>query len=152
MELTMAGPNVINFGSKVAFLNGVALLNGVAISLPNSATNPGTAIAGDIYYNTVSNAILYYNGTAWISLGASSSSYTVNTFILGSGNITDGFVTLSSTPAVPADTILTVIGGPMQLYGTDFTVVGSQLNFIGSLAISGISALISGDVLVVQYS
>jgi hypothetical protein len=40
----------------------------------------------------------------------------------------------------------------MQSYGTDYTVSGSQLNFIGGLATGGSSALISGDVLVIQYN
>lgn len=148
----MAGPNTLNFGSKVQFLNGAVFINGAPISLPASGSDPGTATSGDIYYNSISNTVRYYNGTTWISLGASSATYTVNTFILGSGNITDGFITLSSAPTMPADTVLTVIGGTMQLYGTDFTVSGSQLTFIGSLATSGISALVSGDILVVQYS
>jgi len=149
----MAGPNTINFGSKVMFLNGAIFVNGQPVALPNSASDPGSATTGEIYYNSTSNTVRYYNGSIWISLGASSgSTYIVNTFILGSGNITDGFVTLSSAPGISADTILTVIGGAMQLYGTDFTVTGSQLTFINSLAIGGISALVSGDVLVVQYS
>ena len=148
----MAGPNIINFGSKVQFLNGALFVNGVAVSLPSSATDPVSASAGDIYFNSVSNVVRYYNGTTWVSLGASSSTYSVNMFVLGSGNITDGFVTLTSPPDVPSDTILTVIGGAMQLYGTDYTVSGSQLTFMTPLAIGGISALVSGDVLVIQYN
>ena len=148
----MAGPNILNIGSKVVFLNGAIFVNGQTITLPASASDPGSPVVGEMYYNSTSNTIHYYNGTIWISLGASSSNYTVNTFILGSGNITDRFVTLSSAPDVPADTILTVIGGPMQLYGTDFTVSGSQLTFMSSLAIDGVSALVSSDVLVVQYN
>src|ERR1019366_8839420 len=104
----MAGPNIINFGSKVMFLNGAVFVNGQTITLPASASDPGSAVVGELYYNSTSNTIRYYNGTIWISLGAGSSSYTVNTFILGSGNITDGFVTLSSAPGIPAGTILTV--------------------------------------------
>jgi hypothetical protein len=148
----MAGPNILSFGSKVAFLNGVIFVNGQSITLPAITADPGSPTAGEIYYNSTSNTVRYYNGTTWISLGSSSSSYNVNTFVLGSGNISDGFVTLSSIPDVPADTILTVIGGAMQLYGTDYTVSGSQLTFMNGLASGGISALVSGDVLVIQYN
>jgi hypothetical protein len=148
----MAGPNIINFGSKVQFLNGAVFVNGQPVSLPNSVSDPGSAVAGEIYYNSTSNTVRYYNGTTWTSLGASSSSYSVNTFILGSSDITNGYVTLSSTPDVPTDTILTVIGGPMQSYGTDFTVSSAQLTFINSLAVGGFSALVSGDILVIQYN
>jgi hypothetical protein len=143
----MAGPNILNIGSKVVFLNGQA------ITLPSAASNPSPANPGDMYYNSVSNTLNYYNGTTWINLGSNSTAYTVNTFVLNAGNITNQYVTLSSAPDTPSDTILTVIGGPMQLYGTDFNISGgTQLNFINSLASGGHSALVSGDILVIQYN
>ncbi len=35
------------------------------VNLVALAQDPGTAIAGDIYYNTSLNSLKYYNGTAW---------------------------------------------------------------------------------------
>jgi hypothetical protein len=35
------------------------------VNLVALAQDPGTAIAGDIYYNTALNSFKYYNGTAW---------------------------------------------------------------------------------------
>jgi hypothetical protein len=148
----MAGPNILNFASKVSFLNGVVFLNGVALTLPNAASDPGSANAGDMYYNTGSNTIRFYNGTIWSDIGGGSSSYLVNEFTLSPTDISNGYVTLSSAPAIAADTVLTVIGGPMQSYGVDFTVSGAQLTFINSLAFGGVSALVSGDMLVIQYN
>jgi hypothetical protein len=148
----MAGQNTLNFASKVTFLNGAVFLNGQALSLPNSASDPGSAMAGDTYYNTVSNTIRFYNGTVWSAIGGGSGSYLVNEFTLSPTDVSNGFVTLSSAPTTPADTILTVIGGPMQSYGIDYTVSGSQLTFINSLAFGGASALVSGDMLVIQYN
>ena len=142
----MPGPNILNFASKVVFLNGQP------ITLPIAASTPVTAIGGDLYYNSTTNTLNYYNGTIWINLGATGSNYTINTFILSSGDITNQFVTLSSVPDIASDTILTVIGGPMQRYGTDYTVTGSQLNFIGDLATGGPAALVAGDILVVQFN
>jgi hypothetical protein len=147
----MAGPNILNFASKVAFLNGVVFVNGTAVTLPNSTTDPVSAIAGDMYYNSVSNTVRFFNGTTWADMGGSSS-YLVNEFTLSPTDISNGFVTLSSAPDVPADTILTVIGGPMQSYGVDYTISGAQLTFINSLAVGGVSALVSGDILVIQYN
>ncbi len=147
----MAGPNILNFASKVAFLNGVVFLNGVALTLPNAPSDPVTASAGDMYYNSVSNTIRFYNGTIWSDIGGSSS-YLVNEFTLSPTDISNGYVTLSSAPAVAADTILTVIGGPMQSYGVDYVVSGARLTFINSLAFGGVSALVSGDMLVIQYN
>jgi hypothetical protein len=119
-------------------------------------------------------AIIYRNAFNWVELlpgtsgqflqtqGASanpiwtsvppSNPYYVNTFTLVSGDITNQYVTLSSIPDTPADTILTVIGGVMQSYGTDYSISGSILNFLGGLATGGNSALVSGDKLVVQYN
>jgi hypothetical protein len=150
----MAGPNTLTFTNKVTFLNGIVFLNGVALTLPNAVSDPGTAVAGDMYYNSTSNTIRYYNGTIWQAIGGGggSNQYYVNTFTLSPTDITNQFVTLSSAPDTPADTILTVIGGPMQSYGIDFTVSGSTLTFMGGIASGGSSALVSGDMLVIQYN
>jgi hypothetical protein len=144
----MAGPNILNFASKVVFLNGQP------ITLPIAATMPGSATAGDMYYNSTTNTINYYNGATWITIGSGgggSNPYYVETFVLSGTDISNQYVTLSSTPDTASDTILTVIGGPMQSYGTDFDVSGAQLNFSGELATNGQAALVSGDILVVQY-
>lgn len=146
----MAGPNTLNFASKVTFLNGVVFLNGVALTLPNATSDPGSAGAGDMYYNSTSNTIRFYNGTVWADIGGGGSgSYLVDEFTLSPTDISNGFITLSSTPITPADTILTVIGGPMQSYGPDFTVSGNHLSWSG-LFLAGV--LVSGDILVIQYN
>ena len=48
-------------------LNDNQLLNA---RLQNLASDPGTANAGDIIYNTSSNLFKFYNGTAWIDPSA----------------------------------------------------------------------------------
>jgi len=80
---------------------------------------------------------------------AATSDYKVAEYTLSPTDIANGYVTLPSTPAILADTILTVIGGPMQEYGVDFIVSGSQLTW-ASYTLQGI--LVSGDVLIVQYT
>ncbi len=52
-------------------LNGNQLLN---VRLQNLASDPQSADAGDIIYNTTSNVFKYYNGTAWVD--PSTGSYT----------------------------------------------------------------------------
>jgi hypothetical protein len=98
--------------------------------------------------------VLTSNGTAvaptWQAT-APANPYYVNKFTLTSTDITNQYVTLSSIPDTPADTILTVIDGPMQSYGSDYTVSGSILSFSGDLATGGNAALVSGDMLVVQF-
>lgn len=43
--------------------------------MDNQAANPGTPVLGQIYYNTVSNVPLFWNGTTWVSLNPSSSRF-----------------------------------------------------------------------------
>jgi hypothetical protein len=40
------------------------------LGLPTGTTDPGTAEAGDLFYNTDTNKIRYYDGTQWLDLAA----------------------------------------------------------------------------------
>ena len=62
-------------------LNDNQLLNA---RLENLASDPGTANAGDIIYNTTSNVFKYYNGSSWVD--PSTGSYTSWTAISDSGS------------------------------------------------------------------
>ena len=68
-------------------LNGNQLLNA---RLQNLASDPGSADAGDIIYNTTSNVFKFYNGSAWVD--PSAGNYTSWTLSGNSGNgtIVDG--------------------------------------------------------------
>lgn len=50
------------------------------IGLASLSSDPGSATAGDTYFNTTSNVVRYYNGTAWATVGSGggSGSYTVS--------------------------------------------------------------------------
>lgn len=88
-------------------------------------------------------------GTITVTNTAAGNEYYVNLFTLTPTDISNGYVTLSQAPDTAVDTVLTVIGGPMQSYGADYTVSGSQLSWNG-LFLSGV--LSSGDMLVVQFN
>jgi hypothetical protein len=79
---------------------------------------------------------------------SATSGETVQEFTLSPTDISNGYVTLSTTPVNPTLALLNVIGGPMQSYGSDFTISGTHLSWTGNLA----SVIASGDMLVVQYS
>jgi len=53
-------------------LNGNQLLNA---RLQNLASDPGSADAGDIIYNTTSNVFKFYNGSAWVDPSAGTYRY-----------------------------------------------------------------------------
>lgn len=71
------------------------------------------------------------------------------TFIhtLSPTDITNKFITLPITPSAPTLVLLTVVGGPMQSYGTDYIVSTNTLGWSG-LFLDGV--LVSGDILIVE--
>lgn len=66
--------NELKFGNKVVFLNGLP------ITLPVASADPGSATAGDLYYNSVSLTVKYYNGSVWANLatGAAAANTSLN--------------------------------------------------------------------------
>ena len=68
-------------------------------------------------------------------------------YTLNSTDISNGYISLPTTPTQPSNTLLTVAGGPMQIYGVDYMVVGSALTWLG-LGLNGILAV--GDILSVE--
>lgn len=74
---------------------------------------------------------------------------TVEKFTLTGTDITNKYITLSSSPATAGNTVLLVADAPNLFYDTDFTITGgNQLSWNG-LALDGI--LSSGDSLTVMY-
>lgn len=63
-------------------------------------------------------------------------------------DIDNKFVTLASTPLIPSAVIVNCEGGIPQAYGTDYVVIGNQINWDG-LGLDGF--LDETDVLLVQY-
>lgn len=81
--------------------------------------------------------------------GGGGPGYNVFLYTLTPTDISNKYITLPAVPATTGLTQLTVIGGPLQSYGTDFIVSGMQLNW-SSLFLDGV--LTSGDKLVVTYN
>ncbi len=59
--------------------------------IENLGSDPGTGVSGQIYYNTVSNKLKFYDGSAWANIGGGSAA---NDFLTGlSFNTIDGVLT-----------------------------------------------------------
>lgn len=58
--------NELKFGNKVVFLGGNP------ISLPIATSDPGSAVNGDMYYNSTSNRVRVYQGGGWVDLATGS--------------------------------------------------------------------------------
>ena len=79
-------------------LNGNQLLNA---RLQVLASDPGSAVAGDIIYNSSSNVLKFYNGTSWVDPSAGSYTSWQLSGDSGSGTIVNASqVTLSGSGAI----------------------------------------------------
>jgi len=80
-----------------------------------------------------------------------SDSYNTVLTTLTQTDIDNGFINLPATPSLPTGTIVALEGAPSQTYGSDFTVLGNQLNFAnvddGDLG----NILTAGDILTIMY-
>jgi len=103
----------------INFLNTVDLnknqLNNAAIQ--NLAADPGTGVEGQIYFNTVVDALKIYAGGVWMEVGATSG---VETITIGNANVNSGGVNTGLVRAPVAgtgDIILTpaIYGGGVNV-------------------------------------
>lgn len=89
----------------------LVLLNGIPMTLPIAASDPGSAVAGDYYFNSTIGAPKYYSGSAWVAVGAGS----ISSISVASAN---GLAGTSSGGSNPALTLSTTITGILQGNGT----------------------------------
>ena len=97
--------------------------------LENVTSDPGSALGGDIIFNSTSNILKYYNGTGWISL-------TEDTGVAGSG--TANTVAMFTASDTIGDSIYTQNGGATEakIVGGIF-VTGSFKDSGGDLGNNG---------------
>jgi hypothetical protein len=53
-----------------------------SVNLVNAATDPVSATAGDMYFNTVDLVVKIYDGTTWNSVGSGGGSSTTDTYAM----------------------------------------------------------------------
>jgi len=130
--------NELKFGSKVVFLNGFAFTS------PQAASDPGTAVAGDFYYNTTTNTLHYYNGTAWQVISTTATAGTVTSVSLADGDAT---------------TIFSISGSPITSSGTiSLSLANQSANTVLAGPISGgvaqptFRSLVAGDIPSLAYA
>ena len=149
--------------------------NGTAIAIAHGGTGQTTANAAFNALSPMTTAgdIIYENATpiaARLGIGSTGQVLTViaglpawsnaaatttngkETFVLSGTDITNQFVTLSHTPLANSTDLL-VQGAGDQLEGAsyDYTVSGATIVFQNGLATGGVSALVAGDIIQVQY-
>jgi len=78
-------------------------------AIQNLASDPSSPVQGQIYYNTASDVIKYYDGAAWVTLSISSGTVTA---VTGSGAISSSGGT---TPNITIADASTSVKGAVQL-------------------------------------
>jgi hypothetical protein len=86
--------NELKFGNKVIFAGGTPL------TLPVATSDPGGAVAGDLYYNSTTNVVKYYNGSSWGPVGSG----TVTSVALSDGSTTPIY-NISGSPVTNSGTL-----------------------------------------------
>ena len=140
--------------------------NGTLIAVTSGGTGQNSALtAGGVIYGASTSAmassaagttgqVLTSNGTSaptWATPSAGAT-WAKETFVLSGTDITNQYVTLANTP-IANSVIFEVQGGGAQLEGAsyDFTISTNTAVFQNGLATGGVSALIAGDILQIQY-
>lgn len=100
---------------------------------------PGSAVTGQMYFDTGTQALNYYNGSTWQTVGTSSGSGTVTSVSVVSAN---GFTGSVANPGTtPAITITTSITGLLKGNGTAISAASAGTDY---LAPTGSGASLTG--------
>lgn len=93
-------------------------------------SNPSSPVQGQIYYNTSSNELRVYTGSAWIAVGADTDNY------VNGGSISGGTLTLTRTGSLGDVTIT----GLLEIGTTSTTALAGDTTTITSSQASAITA------------
>ena len=165
----------INYYCAIAMNGSDIEMNRNELLLPvidneTSAPATGSEVEGQMYYNTTTNIMYFYNGSAWVEMdgtgsGVSSLAGGTSTYITNSVNASTGAVTLTSTLAGGSGTSTEFYRGdgtwatPAGAYtkwqykvngGTGIDMIdGEILNFISSTGIGLAGAAASPNTLTI---
>lgn len=144
-------------GGDMITVSGSTISVDLASTSGLESTNPGN-VAGQLRAKVDASTVKINGSNQLESLKPKQENLTLN-----GTDITNQYKDLAfaiyGTSASDNSAVLSVVGGPIQLKGTDYTVsltggAGgvTRITFAGDLATGGAAALISGDILMVSYS
>lgn len=154
------------FNSQASSANGLVISGADIYAQAATTTNPGMVsvpASGGLSLSTAALSINVDGTTTAISSNALTALQPINQqYTLTSTDITNQYYDLAHVAfgsSASANSVeLAVIGGPVQQKTVDYTVsltggAGgvTRITFAGGLATAGASALVSGDILVIDY-
>jgi hypothetical protein len=104
---------------------------GFGLPLGTTAQRPSTAIQGTLRFNTFTNQVEVYNGSAWTEVGDNLVDLT--SVVLNGDGVTTAFTLPENTNAV---SLIVSINGVVQLPNVSYTVSGTTITFVEAPAIS----------------
>jgi hypothetical protein len=123
------GGVTINLGDTVSTLSGLTI-DGTqnTIHTNRGATNPATATAGDLFWNTTTSALQLYTGSAWISFAPPAAPTIGSAVDAGTSRAyNNASASISFTPNLTAGTatsyFITSTPGSLTSYGTSSPIV-----------------------------
>ena len=69
--------------TSTGWLWSVSRLNLTPVNVMSASADPASGNAGDVYYNTTSNTLKVYNGSAWVAVGGSTGASRTFVFFMG---------------------------------------------------------------------
>lgn len=128
--------------------------------IPTAASDPTGTAEGQLYYNSTSNQMKYYDGSAWVALGTGSAAdWEVETYTLSAGDITNQYIDAGF--ACVASSLEFKVRGYEPLFegaSYDYSVAPTggaggvaRISFLNELASGGAQELVASQVVQIRY-
>lgn len=115
------------------FLSDLAFVNkgtqSTTIASGSTAQRPSSPVASDFRYNTDTDKVEFYNGTAWKNLSrAGDAAITKTTVVTGNGSDTT-FNNFFTTAPESVNSVIVVVGNVVQEPTTAYTISSRDITF-----------------------
>jgi hypothetical protein len=145
--IAMGGFDITNAGN-------ISMAASKTLGLSSNAADPGTPAAGQVWYNSTSNVIKFYDGTSVQSLGVAGAGLTslnglnagTQTFAIGTSGTAPGFSSATSTHTlnIPMASTAAVTAGLISK--TDYDAFNTKLGAVTNTATLAPTKIWIGDV------
>lgn len=128
--------------------------------LPFASSDPTGVTEGELYYNTTSNKVRYFDGAVWADVGSTAAvDFAVETIVLSAGDITNqfvdaGFAAVADSVDFKVDGLGPCLEGASYDYTTSPTGGSGgvlRVSLATRLGSGGSAELVAGDIVQIRY-